>query len=193
MKKFLTLKNIILCSGALLLLVAFFLSFGATAYGTNHGVSSSYNNIVWGSNSITIDGVKHPLSEIMPGIVSAKPAALQLTGIILMLVAAIGAALVALLVKKPWAKWVVVGLAVVAVAGAVFQFFALQGFVRGMINAMAEKMGVTDKEAIEHEYQEFLKTAREQGVKITMNIVMGVLGIVGGLAVGASQFLPEKK
>ena len=193
MKKFLTLKNIVLCSGALLLLVAFFLSFGATAHGTNHGVASSYDNIVWGCNSLTIDGVKHPLSELMPGLVRAKPAALQLTGIILMLVAAIGAALVALLVKKPWAKWIVVGLAVVAVAGAVFQFFALQGFVRGMVNAMAENLGITDKEAIEQEYKEFLKNAREDGVKITMNIVMGVLGIIGGLAVGASQFLPEKK
>lgn len=193
MKKFLTLKNIILCSGALLLLVAFFLSFGATVHGENHGVTSSYNNIVWGCDSITMDGTKHALSELMPGLERAKPAALQLVGIILMLVAAIGAALVALLVKKPWAKWIVVGLAVVAVAGAVFQFFALQGFARGMINAMAEKMGITDKETIEQEYQEFLKTAREQGAKITMNIVMGVLGILGGLAVGASQFLPEKK
>ncbi len=193
MKKFLTLKNIVLCSGALLLLVAFFLSFGATAHGDNHGVASSYDNIVWGCNSITYDGVKHPLSELVPGLVRAKPAALQLTGIILMLVAAIGAPLVALLVKKPWAKWIVVGLEVIAVAGAVLQFFALQGFVRGMVNAMAEVMGVTDKAVIEQQYQEFLKNARADGVKITMNIVMGVIGFVGGFAVGASQFLPEKQ
>ena len=192
MKKFLTLRNIVLCAGALLLLVAFFLSFGAKATGVEMGMKSAYNNIIWGCDSLTINGETHTLAEIM-GFKAAKPAALPLVGLILMLVAALGAVVVALFVKKPWAKWVVLALAVLAVAGAVFQFFAMQGFCRGMVLAIAEKNGVTDKQAIEEAYNTYLQKMKDADVKFTMSTVMGVLGIVGGLAVGASQFLPEKK
>ena len=193
MKKFLTLRNIVLCCGALFLLVAFFISFAAKVTAYNGGYTQSYNNIVWGCNSFTLNGEKHALVDLGMGIEKADPAILPLIGLILMLLAAIGAALVALLVKKPWAKWVVVGLAVLAIAGAIFQFFAMQGFLRGMINAMARALGVTDKEAIEQEYQSALEGMKEQGARTTVSTLMGIFGIVGGLAVGASQFLPEKK
>ena len=193
MKKVLTLKNIVLFAGALFLLVAFFISFAAKLTAYQGGFTQSYNNIIWGCNSLTLDGVKHPLAELGMGIDKADPAALPLVGVILMILAAIGAILVALLVKKPWAKWVVVGLAVLAITGAIFQFFAMQGFLRGMVNAMARALGVTDKEAIEQEYQSALEGMKELGAKTTVSTLMGVFGIVGGLAVGASQFLPEKK
>ena len=48
MKKFLTVRNIVLLSGALLLVVAFFLSFAAKLSISNSGVDGAYNNIVWG-------------------------------------------------------------------------------------------------------------------------------------------------
>ena len=193
MKKIFTLKNIVLFAGALLLLVAFFISFAAKLTAYQSGFTQSYNNIIWGSNSITLNGEKHSFVEVGIGIDKADPAALPLVGVILMILAAIGAILVALLVKKPWAKWVVVGLGVLAITGAVFQFFAMTGFLRGMVNAMARALGVTDKQAIEQEYQSALEAMKEQGAKTTVSTLMGVFGIVGGLAVGASQFLPEKK
>ena len=193
MKKFLTLKNIVLCCGALFLLVAFFMSFAAKLTSYQSGFTQSYNNIIWGSNSITLNGEKHSFVELSIGIDKADPAALPLVGLILMLLAAIGAILVALLVKKPWAKWVVVGLAVLAITGAVFQFFAMSGFLRGMVNAMARAAHVTNQQAIEEEYQHALESMKEQGARTTVSTLMGVFGIVGGLAVGASQFLPEKK
>ena len=192
MKKFLTLRNIVLCAGALLLLVAFFLSFGAKATGVEMGVKFSYNNIVWGSNSVTSDGKTYTFAEMF-GIAAAKPAVLPLVGLILMLVAALGAIVVALFVKKPWAKWVVLALAILAVAGGVFQFFAMQGFCRGVTLALCEKAGITDKEHIEEAYNTYLQSMKDDGTKFTMSVVEGVLGIVGGLAVGASQFLPENK
>ena len=193
MKKIFTLKNIVLFAGALLLLVAFFISFAAKLTAYQSGFTQSYNNIIWGSNSITLNGEKHSFVELGIGIDKADPAALPLVGVILMILAAIGAILVALLVKKPWAKWVVVGLGVLAITGAVFQFFAMTGFLRGMVNAMARALGITDKQAIEQEYQSALQAMKEQGARTTVSTLMGVFGIVGGLAVGASQFLPEKK
>ena len=192
MKKFLTLKNIVLCAGALVLLVVFFLSFGAKASFVEMGMKSAYNNIIWGSNSLTIEGKTHTLAEIM-GIDAAKPAALQLVGLILMLVAALGAVVVALFVKKPFAKWIVLALAVLAIAGAVFQFFVMQGFCRGMTLAICEKSGITDKKQIEEAYETYLSKMKDSNVEFVMSTVMGVLGIVGGLAVGAATLLPEKK
>ena len=123
MKKFLTLKNILICAGALLLLVAFFLSFGAKATIIDGGHKMSYNNIIWGCKTFTTDGNQTTIKYIL-GADKLKVMTLQLIGLILMLLGAIGAAVVALLVKKPFAKWIVVGLAAIALAGAVFQFFA---------------------------------------------------------------------
>ena len=108
-----------------------------------------------------------------------------------MVLAAIGAILFALLVKKPWAKWVIIALAVLAIAGAVFQFFVINQFLRAGVNA-AVKEGLVSKDYAE-QYFETLKADFKSGdAKAPMSIVMGILGILGGSAVGASQFLPEK-
>ena len=192
MKKFLTLKNILVCAGALLLLVVFFLSFGAKATMVDHGYKMSFNNIIWGCSSMTVDGAKHGVDSVF-GAQKAQPAVLQLIGLILVLLAAIGAAVVAFLVKKPWAKWVVLALAVLALAGAIFQFFALQGFARAVTLTQAKAAGITDKETIEQAYQEGVKAMKDEGIKFVMSTLCGVFGIVGALAIGAGALLPEKK
>ena len=192
MKKFFTLRNIVLCCGALFLLVAFFLSFAASLHFSAHGLTAEVKNIVWGANKLITNGTEVPFKEGF-GIDKAGPAVLPFVGIILMILAAIGAILVALLVKAPWAKWVVVGLAVVAIAGAIFQFFAFDQTVRAIINETAKEAGITDKEAIKEAIEEAKEMYADLNPKATVNVIMGVLGIVGGLALCGSQFLPEKK
>lgn len=192
MKKFLTLKNILICAGALLLLVAFFLSFGAKATIINDAHKMSYNNIIWGCKTFTTDGNETTIKYIL-GADKLKVMALQLIGLILMLLGAIGAAVVALLVKKPFAKWIIVGLAAIALAGAVFQFFALQGFARAFVLTEAELSHVTDKEAIEDAIKDAIKIFKDQGLRFGMNIAMGIVGSLGAVAIGAGALLPEKK
>ena len=192
MKKFLTLKNILICAGALLLLVAFFLSFGAKATIIDGGHKMSYNNIIWGCKTFTTDGNQTTIKYIL-GADKLKVMTLQLIGLILMLLGAIGAAVVALLVKKPFAKWIVVGLAAIALAGAVFQFFALQGFARAFVLTEAEVAHVTDKEAIEDAIKDAIKIFKDEGLRFGMNIAMGIVGSLGAVAIGAGALLPEKK
>ena len=191
MKKFLTLRNIVLCCGALFLLVAFFLSFAASvkvADGVQDGI---FQNVIWGCREVQL-----PDRVISVGVVfgteKVGPAVLPFIGIILMLVASIGAVLVTLLVKKPWAKWVVVALAALAIAGAIFQFFIYTQLLRAGVNA-AVREGMVEKSYADDFYQT-LKTQFDKGnPRFAVSVVMGILGILGGLAVGASQLLPEKK
>ena len=193
MKKFLTLKNILICAGALILIVMFCLSFGAKFAINESGHVMAYHGIVWGSKTVSMDGTKYPISDLGEGFDKILPSTVLLIGVILMLVAALAAVLVALLVKKPWAKWLVLGLAVVALAGAVMQFFVKDSFLWAMVNTMAKEAGVTDKAQIKEAYEHYKAAMAESDVKVTMNILMGVFGIVGALALGAGALLPEKK
>ena len=193
MKKFLTLKNIILCSGVLLLLVAFFLSFAAGLKLNEAGGEATFKNIIWGCKKVVSSDGEEVSIAVIFGEQKVGPAVLPFVGVLLMVLSAVGAVLVALLVNKPWAKWVVIGCAAFAVAGAVFQFFAYPQFLRAGINAMAKHAGITDKDEINHAYDMYKSHWDKMNPRTVVSIVMGALGIAGGLAVGASQFLPEKK
>ena len=192
MKKFFTLRNIVLCCGALFLLVAFILSFVASLKLSSHGMGAEVKNIVWGANKLFVEGEERPISDLA-GTDKVGPAVLPFIGALLMILAAVGAILVALLVKKPWAKWVVVGLAVLAIAGGVFQFFAFDQTVRAIVHSMAKEAGITDKEQIKEVIEQMKEMYGEMNPQTTVNVLMGVFGIVGGLALCGSQFLPEKK
>lgn len=191
MKKFLTLRNIVLCCGALLLLVAFFLSFAASVKVFDSGVDGVFKNAIWGCREVQLPDQVISIGVIF-GTEKVGPAVLPFLGVLFMLLAALGAILVALLVKKPWAKWVVVGLAVLAIAGAVFQFFIYTQLLRAGVNASV-KEGLVEKSYADDFYQT-LKTHFDKGnPRFAVSVAMGILGILGGLAVGASQLLPEKK
>lgn len=192
MKKVLTLRNIVVWAGALLLLVAFFMSFGAKMSANVDGYQYSYNGIVWGAKTVTMMGKTVPISSMGEGINKLEPAALLLVGFILMLVAALAAVLIGLFVNKPWAKWVVLACAVVALAGAVMQFFAKDSFANAYVNTIGKALGMS-KEEIKEAIKEFRAQEDQFGAKFVINTVGGVLGLLGALAVGASQFLPEKK
>ena len=198
MKKILTLKNVVLFGGALLLLVAFFLSFGASFSQTNGSQASVYNNIIWGCDKMILrDGSDVHTMPVKGTITSGDrllPSGVLLAGIIMMLVGAIGAVVIALFLKKPFAKWIVLGFAAIALAGAIMQFFALDSFAHAIVDTMKKDYngGVTDAE-----YQEALAQAKsnlsQYNGKSVMCIIMGILGLLGSLAAGASIFLPEKE
>ena len=185
MKKYLTLRNVVLCCGALLLLVAFFISFAAKLKLTESGQEGYYNNIIWGCNSVTSAGKTEGIGQV-------QAAPLQLAGLIMIIVGTLGA-VVASFVKKPYAKWIVVGLAVVTLAGSIFQFFAIEGFARALANTAAAEDGITDKAQIEIVYQLCLSELRAGNASAVVSTLMGIFGIVGSLGVCASPFLPEKK
>ena len=193
MKKVLTLRNVIVWAGALLLLVAFFLSFGAKMSIIMDGVQFSYNGIVWGSNSVTMGGVTVPVSKMEIGVDKLLPSGALLVGVILMLVASIAAVVIGLLVKKPWAKWVVLGCAAVAITGAIMQFVAKDSFAHAYVNTLMKAEGITDKAAIDEAFKQFRYSMDQYGAKVTLPIVSGVLGLIGALAIGGAQFLPEKE
>ena len=195
MKEKLTLRNIILWSGALFGLVAFFISFAAKLSLIQAGEQGFYNNIIWGCDSLTVHGVTEPVSKFegMSGVKHLDPAVVPLVGIILILVGAIAAVVVSLFLNKPWTKWVVVGCAAVVLAGSIMQFFAFDGFVRGYVSTIAKLEGETDKAKIEQVVQELKAQFSNYSPKTTVSTIMGILGIAGSLAVGVSQFLPEKK
>ena len=193
MKKFFTLRNIVLLAGSFILVQFFFLSFAGKCVAYVDGYKYSYNLIVWGSNSFTVEGHKVPISDLGIGVDHFQPSALLLVGFILMLLAAIGAVLVALLVKKPFAKWIIVACAGVALIGAIFQFLAKDSFARAYIGTMAKAAGMTDKEQIREAIAEFKGEMTKSGAKFVLNVLAGVFGIIGAGAIGVSQFLPEKK
>ena len=189
MKKFLTLRNIALFCGALLLLVAFFISFAASIKIIDGNDYTKFYNVIWGCNKMDTSG--H--ITVLDADEKMGVAVLPFIGLWLLLVGALGAILVGLLVKKPFAKWVVVVCAVLALAGAIMQFFIFDQFVRAFIHKMAEDLHVTDKEQIKHAIEQYKEMYGAYKRNEVVSILMGVFGILGGLAIGASQFLPEKK
>ena len=184
----------IICSGAMGLfgVLAFCLSFGAKLNMSYMGQTGYYSTIIWGCKSLNEGGVTHQISEMGLGFDKIQPAVLPLIGLILILVGVIAAVLVLLLVKKPWAKWVVLACAVVIVAGGVFQFFAYTSFLRAYANTVAKAYGITDKETIKQFYDATKEQLDKYNPKATMSILCGVFGIVAGLAAGVVPFLPQK-
>ena len=193
MKKFFTLRNIVLFAGALLILMAFFFTFGAKLTITQDGYSGSYNNIVWGCKDVTTEGARVTIYELM-GVNRIQPAVLPCIGAFLMLVGAIGAVVAGLLLKNKVGLIVVIACAVVALAGGVFQFFAYTAFLRAMI--MTEFKANNYKptaEEIKEAFQNIKAGVDSLNPRIGMSIASGIIGILGALAACASRFLPEKK
>lgn len=171
--------------------LAFFLSFGAKLNISYNGETGSYNGIIWGCKSLTEGGKTYQISEMgIPGVDKFQPAVLPLIGLFLILLGVIAAVLVGLLVKKPWAKWVVVACAVVVLTGAVFQFFAYGSFVRAYVDTIAKAEGIT---ATDEMYKEAKAQIDVYNPKAIMSTLCGVFGIIAGLAAGVVPFLPEKK
>ena len=188
MKKFLTLRNIVLCGAVLFALVAFFVSFGANLTVTMDGGRGKLLNIVWGCKVAVFNGER----EVLP--YDIGPSVLPLVGLILVLVGGLGAAVVGLFIQKPWARFVVVGCAVIVLTGAIFQFFFVSAFARAFVDALVKTSGVNPSPEEYNEILNVYKTQFQNGNPSCPGAVLSaIFGIVAAGAAGASQFLPEKQ
>ena len=194
MKKGTLIRNIItsvcileLCMGA------FFLSFLSNLQvDVGGGNTLVFKNIVWGCRQITLNGEAHTLYELL-GFNSSGFAVLPGIGLLMILFASIAAAIITWVVKKPFAKWILLGLALVILGGAIMQFFSYSAFIRSMVNQMAKASGVTDKETIKQAYETYKQQFDQSNPKYAVSIVSGVFGILGALGVSIPKLIPEKK
>lgn len=188
MKKLFNLRDAILFIGALFILAAFFLSFAESIrFSSGSGWYQESYHIIWGCDKMDVNGS----IVIAEGDERFGPSIVPFIGIWMLLAGALGAIAVALFVKKLWAKWVVVGLAVLAIAGAVMQFFIFDAFCRAYVHKVAE-MDHWSKQEEMKELEHFKNQYGNFDRKTVVSTLMGVFGIVGGLAIGVSRFLPEK-
>ena len=191
MKKFLTLKNILVCVGALFGILVFALSFADGMKGVIDGVDGKIPNIVWGSTKIIGSFGGHV--ETVPfydgfGVASSGILALPFIGVLLALLSAIGACVVLFVVKD--AKVQKIALLVcggLLLLGGIFQFFAGAMFPGHVANKMIAN-GVIPESNRELVYRMFANMHANAAVYLT-----GVFGILGGAAIAVSQLLPEKK
>ena len=193
MKKFLTLRNLVLCCGALLVLVAFIMSFFVSLQIVTEGQKGAFLHILWGCDKGTADGVVMPISKL--GYFSSdrlKAMGLPLAGLIMMVVGTAGAIVVALLVKKPFAKYIVAGLGLVVLAGGIMQFWPLQSFARAYVMSLKGLEEVT-KAQIESAIEAHVALFKQMNAHAPLAVVMGIFGCLSGIGVAISQFLPKKQ
>ena len=140
-----------------------------------------FDNSVWGATKgrYYIDG-EFAMNMALKGGVYA----LVLVGFILVLVGAIGAVLVGLLVKKPFAKWIVLCFAVLVLVGGVFQFFG----GNAAYTAYAKYAGCTFEQA-----KNYFESTNAKCNPGPLGIVLAILSILAGAGIGVSTLLPEKK
>ena len=190
MKKFLTLRNAVLCCAAVLVLAALIMSFFVSLNATVGGMQASYKHILWGCDILVENGKPINISELNTYIgKTIKPMILPLIGLIMMVVATIGAILIALLVKKPFAKYIVAGLGLVILASGIMQFWPIESFAYANVTSTKGIQQDQVKDLVEY----YIKLYKLLDASVPLAIVMGVLGCLSGVAVAASQFLPEKK
>ena len=190
MKKFLTLRNIVLASGALLVVVGFILAYVASFNIELMGYPAEVKGFVFGGSAVVVEGQEYTVKDLLgaqPGILVAP-----FLGGLFMVLGAIGACVVGLFVKKPFAKFIVLGCAVLVLAGGIMQFFPVESFSASYSRAYAKEAGITDEAEIQQLINQMTESLKQLGAKAPLSIVGGVLGCVGAVATGVSAFLGKK-
>lgn len=192
MKKYLTLRNILICGGALFGLLVFCLSFAVTVTGSPiPGTDAVFENAVWGSTGgYMTDGV-HKASFDLHGsqfiIDNVGVVALPFVGVLLALIGAIGAVVVIFVIKdEKFRKIALFCAAGFICLGGIFQFFTALLFSNTFAATVNREVG-TD---LTREY--FVKYFGEFRLGAA-GVITGILGILGGAAIAVSQFIPEKE
>ena len=180
MKKFFTLKNILLCVAALFAVLAFVFSFLVNLKLTGDSTSVTFHGIIWGCNKAveTIGSVSHT-DTYDPAM---HAAALPLVGAILVLVGGLAACLFGFVLKgKKWAKYAVIGSACLMVLGGVFFFFTYPAFCQ----SYAEFVGGDTTAA------DIKDLWKDSNPNVALAVVAGILSILGGLSACGSQLLKK--
>ena len=191
MKEKSTLRNVIIWGAAFLGLLFFFLSFAVKAqvygYGEGGKVAYVFTNAIWGGDTLEIY-VNGSLLESGPAI--GKPFILPIIGVILLLVAVIGAVLVSFLVKdNKLSKILLIVAGGVAILGGVFVFFVGESALRSFAYAMGGEEALNDMASIRAE----MKQAGFHDGPRALGVIIGIVAILAGASFGVAPFLPEKK
>ena len=191
MKEKLTLRNVIIWGAAFLGLLFFFLSFAVKAqvYGQGEGGKWQYvfTNAIWSDSTLEI----YLNGKLMDaGAVTGKPFILPIIGVILLLVAVIGAVLVSFLVKDAkLSKILLIAAGGVAILGGVFVFFVGESALRSFAYAMGGEEALNDMASIRAE----MKQAGFHDGPRALGVIIGIVAILAGASFGVAPFLPEKK
>lgn len=191
MKEKLTLRNVIIWGAAFLGLLFFFLSFAVKAQVYGHGegekVAYVFTNAIWGGKSLELY-LNGQLLTADP--VQEKPFILPIIGVILLLVAVIGAVLVSFLVKdNKLSKILLIAAGGLAIVGGVFVFFVGESAIRSLAYTMAGDEGLKQLESFRAEMR---ANGFKAGAK-ALGIIVGIVAILAGGSFAAAPFLPEKK
>ena len=191
MKEKLTLRNVIIWGAAFLGLLFFFLSFAVKAQVYGHGegekVAYVFRNAIWGGDTLDIY-MNGQLLESGPA--QGKPFILPIIGVILLLVAVLGAVVISFLVKdNKLAKIFLIVCGVVAITGGVFVFFVGESAIRSLAYLIAGDEGLKQIESFRAEMK---ANGFKAGAK-ALGIIIGIVAILVGGSFAAAPFLPEKK
>lgn len=190
MRKFLTLRNILLFGGAFLAILAFFIAFAAGVNGKYEVGNMSSAGLIMGQRTVSANGHTYTGTNVSMVFGDKRPV-LAVIGVILIILGGVLAPVAAIFLKKPWVKWVFVGVAVVILVGAIF-VFCLKG---SLINAIADAI-IDAGDAGSTARSEIIEIYTEAFADMHINagaIFTGIFAILGALAIGASQFVPDKK
>ena len=187
MKEKLTLRNIIICSAAFIALLAFCLSFAVKAHIQIEGAHYRFFTAVWHIEKVVGVENGHIETMMLPKEYTSL-FALPLVGFILALVAGIGAVVISLLVKnEKLGKILVLVCAVLMITGGVFMFFVGESGIRTFTLANGGTLADVT------EMKEVMKQLGGKYYTGVLGIILAILTLLGGAAMGVSQFLPNKK
>lgn len=183
MKKFLTLRNVLICAGAFLALLVFIFSFVAELRAVNPGGDFSNLNFIWGGTKVR-NNATGAIADSGDGV---GVVVLPMLGAILSILGGLCAVVIALCGDKLFknekvAKIVLLVAGGLIVLGGVFTLFAKEGY----IGNVAREEGITVEQ-----YKAWIQS-QNITLKCGLPIVSGILGIVGGGAIILSQFVQEK-
>lgn len=196
MKKFLTLRNVLIAAGTLLGVLVFIFSFLAvcrtegTALGTSY--VSKVHGIIWGGyKSVTVSGNSTNIQKYD----KADPACvLPLIGSIMILLGAVCACLVVFLGDKisflkdeKVRKIVLLVCGGMMVLGGIFWFFINLSYANAMVRD-AKANGFND-----YTQKDALDALKDAKASYGLVIVGGILAVLGGGAIVASQFIADKQ
>ena len=184
MKKYLTLKYLVLVTTAFVVVLMFFLSFAGNYYLNASGEIIKFPGYVWGANraEIWFAGSLYESLAIPKG--EREVPALPLVGLILSLVSAIGMCLVTFLIpeeKFPAKKWIVVACAGLIVVGGIL-LFVNKNAGRELV---CKLLGISRAELEKH------LAAKEGYDRANMCVATGILYILFGASVAGVQFLKK--
>ena len=189
MKKLLTLRWLLLCVGATLALIAFFVALGGTMEGTAnlYGLVSfpvSYSGALFG---ITYTANFYGMTYTAKLGISVFP----FLGWLLLLFGLVGVVVCAFVIKdEKLRKILIICGSAAVVVGAICLFFIKPSVENAALSAFKKAAGEYEayvtKDLIKDEMNRI--NARFPGI-----ITAGVFGLLGGLAMCATQFIPEVK